>query len=1020
MPPPPQQSHIPGGTIPALPPVLAPLDPQNFTHPPPPLPYSYATLLLHAFIISAILLAVPFLAYWMFLRVRKWRSGRLRHPQNQGRGWDEERNSAVDGVRGGGGGGSGGGRGGNIVETMRNVLWGSLRGLTNAGARRGVDGGWRARGSYNTLPLPGMQVKRVEVKRGRTLQQAESRSRWREVSCSRVGEYGNGRRRDDNYNAENRYGNAGVVGRRRTVSGPFGYGVGSGWGRSVQSTGQEVQRVRANIENRGAGGEYGSVSTASSDVASMGTVRKRSVGIPVVGIDVSPPPTMSENCQPQHTTDISDFFNMWDDIPLRETGNSRAVSGSFEDKVKAGYGTRVFSGPVKKENLNTKHIRQQHNEGSRNDELVNADQGRPKRQHWWKGWMRENKRGILTVEEDRLGGLYGSRSGVTKPKIDIPLGVVPPVGSPRRVGNADGCGGNSNDIRFYMRGARNDASFDGGPGVAGDGIGESPSEDKITTSEGDSNSLEWRWGRGRARYDGGEDSSENCEDLRYARFIAASQSSEWTGEGSSTGQGFGESLTAGETDTSTGTIVSASDSNTDTATTLEVLPGDAVGDGTPERDSPLPLAVWVNECERVDDADITAISGQRSGPSSSEASGSETPRPPQSAAALNTDRASAYFSSPASPDSTPSTPSLIPQTRGLKYQSPRPITPPTGTPSIRYHISRPTGHLFLQKVFEPHIKQYGNLLLPPLSRILYEKWRQHSIPLDQKEPSLEEGWHLGLGDGRRERDRWLRLRSGRYEGQRVDGLLSRGIKRRCSDPGVRRCIGKMWTQAVDLVRAVEEEEGGVKKVVRLKRDEALIGQRAMGMMYFPEWFSPGWESEEEEIFRFLHDDGEDGEEETSDQDVNVVLKHVAREKRRELTELLREFSEEMFLKEVDTRLEWWWWQTRGAAAGLAGREAERRRDILLLREGRTGVDSSVEMEKEYYDDRFPGEVQEGMRWEGWRWETDVPEGVRDLGAYCFPKPPQGAGTRYLGRRASVDGSSAVKVDARRWGDSIQT
>ncbi|KAF8448458.1 hypothetical protein BGX38DRAFT_1189112 [Terfezia claveryi] len=419
--------------------------------------------------------------------------------------------------------------------------------------------------------------------------------------------------------------------------------------------------------------------------------------------------------------------------------------------------------------------------------------------------------------------------------------------------------------------------------------------------------------------------------------------------------------------------------------------------------------MWVNEYERVDDA------VQRCGTSSSEASGSETPRPafPKPAATLTTNRTSACFSSSTSSDSTPSTPRPILQTRGFQYQSPRPITPPTGTPSIRFHVPRPTGHLFLQKVFKPHIKQYGNLLLPPLSRILYEKWRKHSIPLYQKEPSLEEGWCLGSGDGRRERDRWLRLRSGRYEGQGVDRLTGGVMKRRCSDPGVRRCIGKMWTQAVDFVRAVDKE-GGVKKVVRMKGNEALIGQRGMGMMYFPEWFSPGWESEDEEIFRFLHDDSDDGEE-ASDQDVNVVLKHIAKEKRRELTELLREFSEQMFLKEVDARLEWWWWQTRGATAGLAGREAERRREFLLLQEGRAGIDFPVEMEKEYYNNRFRGEVQEGMKWEAWRWETDVPEGVRDLGAYCFPKPPQGAGTRYLGRRASVDGVNAVGVDPRRWG-----
>lgn len=390
------------------------------------------------------------------MKVRKWRSGRLRHPQIQGRGWDEEQND-VDGGRGGGGsGGSGGERG--IVETVRNVLWGSLRGLTGTGARRGVIGGGRARGSYNTLPLPGMQVKRVEVKRGRTLQQAESSGRWGGARNSMVGKYGNGMR--DDYDADNRYGNAAVVGRRRAVSGPFGYGVGSGWGSNIQSTRQEMQKV----QDRGAGGRHGSVSTASSNMPSVGAVRKRSVGIPVVGFDISPP--MSKNNQLQNATDASDLFNMWDDIPLRETGNPRVVSGGYGGyRAKVGYDTKVFSGLVKKENLNTNlmtagispQIRQQHNEGSRNGEMVDADQGLPKRQHWWKEWMRENKQGILTEEKNRLDVFHGGGSGVTKPRVDAALGVVPPVGSPRRAGSVDRCGGDSNGLKFYMRGARNEA-----------------------------------------------------------------------------------------------------------------------------------------------------------------------------------------------------------------------------------------------------------------------------------------------------------------------------------------------------------------------------------------------------------------------------------------------------------------------------------------------------------------------------------------------------------------------------------
>ncbi|KAI5786984.1 hypothetical protein DFH27DRAFT_528206 [Peziza echinospora] len=368
--------------------------------------------------------------------------------------------------------------------------------------------------------------------------------------------------------------------------------------------------------------------------------------------------------------------------------------------------------------------------------------------------------------------------------------------------------------------------------------------------------------------------------------------------------------------------------------------------------------------------------------------------------------------------STPSTQGLSPpqelnhnQVRfarriGLVIKPPRPLHAPNVNPKpdIEAIIDPPTRHHLIHKIFEPGLRN-SEPLLPPLSRFVLKKWKKHNTPLCREEPTEQDGFEIAELDGRNRRDQMLRLRTV-DEGRGVDSMIGHYRGRRVSDPGVRRHVAKLWQEAVRAVKAADAE--AYHHYIR-------HNLRGIGLPYLPGNITPGWDSDDEKVYTLLHDTGSSDDPITSDEDRKIVLRNVAKERKREMKEVWREFSEDLFLKEVDRRLEWWWWQTSVREGGLAGREYHRRQELMLVQEGRLSVGRHrLEMEKEFYDTAFRDEIERARNWVfpvgEWEWEKDAPEGVADPGAYCFPRPPQGDGGLPIafGKRITPEGSMEIE------------
>lgn len=922
-----------------------------------------------------------------------------------------------DGIDGAGDAGTGAAVGMVRVDSMRRVFLDGLKGVVN-GVVVSVSEDCYA---HTTLPpLPPIQVKRVEVQRGKTLQE-RTRTQdlwWGEGLTKR------GKLRDWKEVSEQGVWNVthtgGVGLQKRAASGPFMNDT--IW--SFQSTESPFLCERA-IGN-------GLGSTTSSLVQSICTVRKRCTGVPAGGA----PSTAASGPSTQTVKPIKleRPQDSRDGLLLQHSGNAKArvneVRGVVSNKKCSGQSLYEFR---KTECLNTAStdcrssknkipVRSGRQEDSPNCKIANPlafenEEERqkhihPQRQHWWKDLMKGGQPYLAAPENlDRLGvpGIngtgkigIGSRRASDSNKF---VGLIPPAGTPvgrKRARTLQSINTKAEDtekgLKFVMRGAR---SYDC------DRLSKARSEgfDKIQNTDA---------------FDDGKSSVGSAgpqRQERQAMRLRGFGSDDTSLDGESVGYLIATSWSSRENTNTAGARIGARP-----LLPYSTIPGNPVTKTSCnlKRMPFTPLSPGINNSVYEFGSSFAETNtGVTSTPI-------VAPQPVPTTLYSVTPPTRAYTAAHVPPlvppDSIPSIGipnarySITPHSHAhLQFFTHHPLTITTGTPTLPCITLPPTRQPLLQKLYEPQIKPYGSLLLPPLSRVLYEKWKKHSTPLCQKEPSAEEGLQLGQGHGGRERDRWLRLRSASYEGE--DGrekLLTGGLRRRFSDPGVRRCVQNLWMYVVDLAR---KSEGGCPshQVVIENSDKAMLQQRSTGQVYFPEWFSPGWGSGDEEVYCFLHgDDTPAMTEDEDDPDVEFVLRHVARQKYRDITELLRGFSEETFLSEVNSRLEWWWWQTRGSAAGICGREAERRRGILLQLEGR-GQNTSLKMEKEYSNAHFKVELDEGVKWgQEWRWELDVPNGVRDVGAYCYPHPPRNAGGWYVGAKSgSVQGTTKYRKIERQ-------
>lgn len=916
-----------------------------------------------------------------------------------------------------------------IVDNMRKVLIDGLKGVVNSMAAPAS----KRHSAYATVPpLPPMQVRRIEVQRGKTLQEkrAGAQGLWQRKGLTKRGKLG-----DWKDVSKQRAWNVMHSGERclqeEAVSGSFMNGT-------IGSFHSAEKDIRPFVRER-TGNSLGP--TASPLVQSICTVRKRCMGISA-GTAISTE-SRSLSIQPPQTAEpIKLERPHWGQASrnrmlLQHNGNTKYRFNEVGGDTSASkcFGQSLY-GFAKKDGLNTTSANCcfQKNRfpvrSGRQEEFLTCKTAnplvfdkekewlkdmRPQREHWWKDWMkdRKNTRRDLTAPENltRFGvfGINGTgeiRISSRRVSNDSGfVGLIPPTGTPVRGKRAKTLQiintkeeGVESGLKFFMRGARIQGSCGYGwlsKARSGEGISKFQciGVDDGNISVGSVGPQRQEWQAVRLREFDSNDTGVDSENME--KLIATS----WSPR-EDTNNTVGARI---EVRPLLPYSIISSDTVTTTRPNLKRVPFTS-----------LPPGINESLCDCGSSISAGTNTGSTSTPTPTVAVRTTLygVTPPTRVHTV------AHFPPLLPPDSISSID--IPKTQfsmtsrshaHLQFLTHRPLVIATRTPAVSYFTPHPTRQLLLQKFFELHIKPYGSLLLPPLSRVLYEKWRKHSTPLYQEEPSAEEGSQLGLGHGGRERDRWLRLRSASYEGEDGgDKFLVRGMKRRCSDPGVRRCVGRLWIYAVDLARKLEEGCPS-HKIIMEGSDEAIPQQRIMGQAYFPEWFSP---SGYEEVYRFLRDDTPARTDDDGDPDVEFVLRYAARQMHRDIAELLRIFSEETFLNEVDSRLEWWWLQTRGSAAGIGGREAERRRKILLKQEGR-GQNTSLEMEKEYFDSYFKVELEDGVKWgQEWRWELDVPNGVRDAGAYCYPHPPRSAGGWYVGaKNGSIHGTTKYPVIERR-------